>query len=467
MWSRTLLSLASNATLLVCISRARRNNGITRMPDSLNPFDLFVIVIAVLSTFWGGMRGVVSQITSILSWLASWYVATHYYTFVARFIDQDSEWRVPASMVITFIVTALAIRLASNFIKQIVSFAGLKEFDRQMGALFGLCKGLLLCFMVAFLAVVASEKSRAVVENAKTGPFFVKSVAYVQDKLPESELTKKFRSIAGEIEEQGERDDKLEEQEAEVDNLRKGLISKGFLSNNASKIVEEAIETRSDSSQNGKDAQAQSNAFQSFLRRAAEWKEGFSNLTNGESASKSEPTSRTNSQAGVTGNAPPSFNDSTRNGSREYYPYDSASASLPDDLIGQDYYDASVYNSLTPDNRYNNFSTSDSVASSSSPANPSTQNVGTDSLDFSELVSFLNTFGGGFGGGNVGSPSGNSYSGAPSPSYNASSPPSSNGSERTATSQATNHARNSRSSDSSESRARLSSRSYSIGSPTN
>ena len=105
------------------------------MPDSLNPFDLFVIVVAVLMTFWGGMRGVVSQVTSILSWLVSWYVATHYYSFAARFINQDSEWRVPASMIITFIVTALAIRLASNFIKQIISFAGLREFDRQMGAL--------------------------------------------------------------------------------------------------------------------------------------------------------------------------------------------------------------------------------------------------------------------------------------------------------------------------------------------
>ena len=87
------------------------------MSGALNPFDLFVLVVLVLTTFWGGMRGIVSQVTSIFSWLASAYIATHYYTIVAKFMNASYAYYKPLAMIVTFIVSALLIRIASNVIK--------------------------------------------------------------------------------------------------------------------------------------------------------------------------------------------------------------------------------------------------------------------------------------------------------------------------------------------------------------
>lgn len=435
------------------------------MPDSLNPFDLFVIVVAVLMTLWGGMRGVVSQVTSILSWLVSWYVATHYYSFAARFINQDSEWRVPASMIITFIVTALAIRLASNFIKQIISFAGLREFDRQMGALLGLCKGLLLCLMVAFVAVVASDKSRAVIESAKTGPFFVKTVAYVQEKLPDSELTQKFRGLATKIDEEGENNVKSEELEAQVDNLTKGLISKGFLSNNATKIVEEAAEARADSANSGKTSStAPTSSFQSFLQKATALKDEISNLARNRDDADSRSSGNAYSNTTTSASRGTTAIDSPIGaGTREYYSYDAASAVESPAGTPNNYGASPSYNPPVRERYYDTYENPAVDSSAWDSRTSATTSFESRSTGASELASFLDAIGGGYDGGASWSSNEYSNSGTTASTYNDYSASREYNPTRNSSSvSATSSSRGYRSSDSSASRARLNSRSYTI-----
>ena len=215
------------------------------MSGALNPFDLFVLVVLVLTTFWGGMRGIVSQVTSIFSWLASAYIATHYYTIVAKFMNASYAYYKPLAMIVTFIVSALLIRIASNVIKNMVSLAGLKEFDRQMGAALGLLKGALLCLLVTFVFIVFNGSTRSIVENSNTGPYFAAFISKVQRRLPESELTSRFLAYANAIEEKKSTEDDGTESKSitsEVRELKKYLVSR-VLSDAASDIVAEAEES--------------------------------------------------------------------------------------------------------------------------------------------------------------------------------------------------------------------------------
>ena len=215
------------------------------MSGALNPFDLFVLVVLVLATFWGGMRGIVSQMTSILSWLASAYIATHYYSIVAKFMNASYAYYKPLAMIVTFIVSALLIRIASNIVKNMVSLAGLKEFDRQMGAALGLLKGALLCLLVTFVLIIFNGSSRSIVENSKSGPYFAAFISKIQRHLPESELTRRFLAYADVIEEEKKKEDDGTESKslsAEVRDFKKLIVSK-VLSDAASDIVAEAEES--------------------------------------------------------------------------------------------------------------------------------------------------------------------------------------------------------------------------------
>ena len=45
----------------------------------------------------------------------------------------------------------------------------LREFDRQMGALFGAAKGILLCVAITFFAVTLSAQARSAVLRSRSG----------------------------------------------------------------------------------------------------------------------------------------------------------------------------------------------------------------------------------------------------------------------------------------------------------
>lgn len=215
-----------------------------------NPFDLIVLVALVLSTFWGGMRGVVSQLAAILSWVVSWQLASRYYGIVDRFVTISEPWRQPVASLIVFLLSAIAINVAARFLKKTISLSGLKEFDRQMGALFGLLKGALICVVLAFFATIISQKTLDVLAAAKSGRFFVSVASVVVSKTcPNSEVGRKFLSTAEATfgSETSESDATLDSTSGETAQTLKteigklkSYLTKNVFSSTAAEIVEEA-----------------------------------------------------------------------------------------------------------------------------------------------------------------------------------------------------------------------------------
>lgn len=205
---------------------------------NMNPFDIIVLAILVLSAFWGGMRGVVSQIATIASWAVSWFIAARYHTVIASFLSISDSSRAPIVVVVTFFLCALAIRIGAHFVKNVVSMAGLKEFDRQAGALFGLFKGALICLLITFFGVILSEKTREIVNDSKSGPFFVSVIEHVQARFPDSELKEKFKALVSNNEEEGETEKEVETQIVDL----KSYLMNRVLVKEAATIVKEADE---------------------------------------------------------------------------------------------------------------------------------------------------------------------------------------------------------------------------------
>lgn len=252
--------------------------------ENISAFDLVALVVLVGTIFWGGMRGVVSQVAAIATWLVGWQLAARYYWLVDRFVTISEPWRRPVASLIVFVASAIAIGLAARFLKRFLSLAGFKEFDRQMGALVGGLKGALICVVLAFFATVVSEKTRAALVESKSGPFFVSVAAVVVSKTcAETEIGRNFLQTAEKTFGSGSANDgdAPKSLESEIDEL-KSYLKRNVFSSTAADVVDGAdAEAAGETAGNAESKRSFWDAFRGAVQRekSAETENAPSNET--------------------------------------------------------------------------------------------------------------------------------------------------------------------------------------------
>ena len=132
-------------------------------------YDLLMLVILVMAGLFGAWKGLAWQVASIASLVLSCIVAIRFSAQVAPYIYGQEPWNRFLAMLILFLVTSLVIWVLFRFVAGFIDRLKLKEFDRQMGALFGVAKGLLFCLVITFFAVTLAEGSRQAVLNSHSG----------------------------------------------------------------------------------------------------------------------------------------------------------------------------------------------------------------------------------------------------------------------------------------------------------
>ncbi len=135
---------------------------------SIQPYDVFMLVVLGLATVFGAWKGMAWQLASLASLVVSAVVALRFSGPLAPYLSQE-EWAPFAAMLILFLVTSLAIWLAFRVVAKAIDRLKLKEFDHQIGGLFGLAKGILLCIVITFFAVTLSESTRQAVTKTPSG----------------------------------------------------------------------------------------------------------------------------------------------------------------------------------------------------------------------------------------------------------------------------------------------------------
>jgi membrane protein required for colicin V production len=120
-------------------------------------YDLLMIIVLVAAVVWGAWKGFAWQVASLASLVASYVVAITFRQqgaqLISRFIEAAPPWNLFLSMLILFLGTSLVVWLCFNLLAEFIEKVKLKEFDRQVGALFGFAKGVLLCVLITLFAV--------------------------------------------------------------------------------------------------------------------------------------------------------------------------------------------------------------------------------------------------------------------------------------------------------------------------
>ena len=145
----------------------------------MSVFDLIILVILAALTLRGIWKGMVSQIVSVVSFFICWIVATRFGGLIAPTIPVEAPWNQVIAMAIIFLITLIAIRFAHAALEKFIKNWHLAQFNKLLGGLLGFAKGLLLCLIITFFAVMFSETSRAIVFNSQTGNHLVQLITRI------------------------------------------------------------------------------------------------------------------------------------------------------------------------------------------------------------------------------------------------------------------------------------------------
>ncbi len=151
----------------------------------IQPYDFVMLVIVVGATLFGAAKGMAWQVASLASMLLSGTLALRFYDRAAPYFGSHQPWNQFAAMLALYIGTSMGIWLVFRIVAGVIDRVRLKEFDRQVGALFGACKGVLLCVVITFFAVTLSNASRDTVLRSRSGVYIAQIIDRAQQVLPE------------------------------------------------------------------------------------------------------------------------------------------------------------------------------------------------------------------------------------------------------------------------------------------
>jgi len=150
----------------------------------LHPYDGVMLVILAAATFFGLWKGLAWQVASVASFVLSYIVAVQASSWLAPVLPWPAPWNSLAAMLILFVATSAGVWLVFRLVAGLIDKIQLKAFDRQLGALLGLLKGVLICLVITFFAVTLSEALRQEVLRARSGYYIALLIDRIKPVLP-------------------------------------------------------------------------------------------------------------------------------------------------------------------------------------------------------------------------------------------------------------------------------------------
>jgi len=139
----------------------------------MNPFDIFIIVLIVLSGLFAFARGFVREALSVGTWIGASLAALYAFPFsrpiaercLAKGIVADA-----AAALSVFVVVLIVLSILSSMISRRVKDSSLSALDRTLGLLFGLVRGVILaCLVYIGVTWALPEANRPVwIKEART-----------------------------------------------------------------------------------------------------------------------------------------------------------------------------------------------------------------------------------------------------------------------------------------------------------
>ena len=155
----------------------------------LNIADWFILIVLVASGVISFARGFTKEFLSLFLWLTAFiaaisleYLAT---AKINEFIGNEEVSKI-VSYITVFIIFIFLGGIVIKFISKLIKWSGASGFDRFLGVLFGLIRGLIVLFVI-FLLLPSSLKTTDLINDSKITPIIQKYApeieAYFRDLI--------------------------------------------------------------------------------------------------------------------------------------------------------------------------------------------------------------------------------------------------------------------------------------------
>lgn len=151
-------------------------------------FDYTVLVVMGVSILLGVLRGLVREALNLLAWVGAFWLANVYALDVAPMLPESipsESLRLLAAFVILFLGALLLMSLVSIALAELIKSLGLGAYDKGLGALFGLVRGVLIVLVLVLLGGLTSLPHQGFWRNAMFSAPLEAFAADVKPWLPE------------------------------------------------------------------------------------------------------------------------------------------------------------------------------------------------------------------------------------------------------------------------------------------
>ena len=176
----------------------------------LNLADWFILIVLIASGIISFTRGFTKEFLSLFLWLSAFIAAISLEYLATPKINEfigNQEISKIISYIVVFIIFIFLGGIIIKFISKLIKWSGASGFDRFLGILFGLVRGLIVLFVI-FLLLPSGLKTTNLISNSKITPI-------IQKYAPEIEAY--FRNLI-------DNRNIVEEALEKIDPLKKDLI---------------------------------------------------------------------------------------------------------------------------------------------------------------------------------------------------------------------------------------------------
>jgi membrane protein required for colicin V production len=151
----------------------------------MQTYDLLMLLVLVCATMFGFWKGMAWQLASLASLVVSYLAALKFSERLAPTFGDTAPWNRFVAMLAIYIVTSFVIWTLFRLISGAIDKVRLEAFDKQLGALFGCFKGILLCVAVTFFAVtLLPEQQGEMIVSSQSGKYIAQFLSKADAVMP-------------------------------------------------------------------------------------------------------------------------------------------------------------------------------------------------------------------------------------------------------------------------------------------
>ena len=148
----------------------------------LNLADWFILIVLIASGIISLSRGFTKEFLSLFLWLAAFVAAISLEYLATPKINEfigNQEISKIISYIVVFIVFIFLGGIIIKFVSKLIKWSGASGFDRFLGVIFGLIRGLIVLFVI-FLILPSGLKTTDVINNSKITPIIQKYAPQIE-----------------------------------------------------------------------------------------------------------------------------------------------------------------------------------------------------------------------------------------------------------------------------------------------